>query len=587
MTARNPSSFLPHLLGPLNLEVNGVAVDVERRETVNLVGTFEVTDDPDGERTQISIDWGGTVLANTSTGTLNDVTTTSAGANVTGVRFSGAAPTVTGLTGGETDRRLILAATGGNVVIANEDAGSTAANRIVTGTGGNVTLANGAAAYLVYDATSLRWRLVSTGGGSGGVPGGSNDEIQTNNAGTFAGATNVKAGSSYVSIGATPASAGHLRLPSGSSVRVRNQPDSADVYLCDATVSATETYCTIGADVSGTTANTAHRVHAYARDRVVLKTWTTPKTVSLIDGEGLVFEAGLNFSFLGKSPNTTTVGGGSGVLFIGNATTNPSTNPTAGVILYVDSADNALKYRKADGTTVTVGAGTPAGSTNELQVNAGGGSFGAASNVTAGTNYIAIGASGAATGYLRLPYLTPETAIIRGKYSAGSEASILRQNAGTLQLGDVTGWVTNVYSYGVNLYSKTNDLVFYQGTGGGEVARFTGGTHYASTVHRLGYSTVFSSDGRATQAMADANQTLAAAVYSRSLWKFTGANTSARTATAPHPGSEDASYVKAIDNSCTGSDLVISTGTGTTVTFTAGTGGVCWFTPSGVQKIAP
>lgn len=48
------------------------------------------------------------------------------------------------------------------------------------------------------------------------------------------------------------------------------------------------------------------------------------------------------------------LGGGNGVIGIDNATTAPSTNPTAGIVLYVDSADNTLKYRKADGSTVTL-----------------------------------------------------------------------------------------------------------------------------------------------------------------------------------------------------------------------------------------
>jgi hypothetical protein len=44
---------------------------------------------------------------------------------------------------------------------------------------------------------------------------------------------------------------------------------------------------------------------------------------------------------------------GSGVKVIGiaNATTNPSTNPTGGIVLYPDAADGKLKYRSASGET--------------------------------------------------------------------------------------------------------------------------------------------------------------------------------------------------------------------------------------------
>lgn len=50
--------------------------------------------------------------------------------------------------------------------------------------------------------------------------------------------------------------------------------------------------------------------------------------------------------------NAGSYGGGSGVLFMGNATTVPTTNPTAGGILYVEAG--ALKYRGSSGTVTTI-----------------------------------------------------------------------------------------------------------------------------------------------------------------------------------------------------------------------------------------
>jgi len=52
--------------------------------------------------------------------------------------------------------------------------------------------------------------------------------------------------------------------------------------------------------------------------------------------------------------NGTSFGGGQAVIFIGNATTVPTTNPTAGGILFVDSG--ALKYRGSSGTVTTIAA---------------------------------------------------------------------------------------------------------------------------------------------------------------------------------------------------------------------------------------
>lgn len=55
--ARDFSSWVPNVLGPLNLQVGGVATDAPRRVTINLVG-MSVTDDPDNERTDIQVSAG-------------------------------------------------------------------------------------------------------------------------------------------------------------------------------------------------------------------------------------------------------------------------------------------------------------------------------------------------------------------------------------------------------------------------------------------------------------------------------------------------------------------------------------------------
>lgn len=52
--------------------------------------------------------------------------------------------------------------------------------------------------------------------------------------------------------------------------------------------------------------------------------------------------------------NTTSVGSGVGVLAMANATTVPTTNPTAGGVLYTEAG--ALKYRGSSGTVTTIAA---------------------------------------------------------------------------------------------------------------------------------------------------------------------------------------------------------------------------------------
>lgn len=155
------SRWLPKLLGPHEVTQDG-GTAVTARETWDFIGVT-VADDEANEKTTFTVT-DATVdptapLANASTGTLNDVTTT----GYSGVRHSGAAPTVTGYASGAAGRRLLLTTTGGPLILANESASSVAANRIVTGTGANVTIANGAGCELVYDATSSRWRLVGDG----------------------------------------------------------------------------------------------------------------------------------------------------------------------------------------------------------------------------------------------------------------------------------------------------------------------------------------------------------------------------------------------------------------------------------------
>lgn len=71
---------------------------------------------------------------------------------------------VTGFTGGANGRILyIWNASGQQMTIKNEDAGSTAAMRIQTNTGADVVLRNGnSAATFIYNSTASRWILVSS-----------------------------------------------------------------------------------------------------------------------------------------------------------------------------------------------------------------------------------------------------------------------------------------------------------------------------------------------------------------------------------------------------------------------------------------
>jgi hypothetical protein len=68
--------------------------------------------------------------------------------------------TITGLLEGVGGQRLVIVATNADVTIANESASSTAANRVTTFSEANVTITAKSAAFLEYDETDERWRLL-------------------------------------------------------------------------------------------------------------------------------------------------------------------------------------------------------------------------------------------------------------------------------------------------------------------------------------------------------------------------------------------------------------------------------------------
>lgn len=84
----------------------------------------------------------------------------------------------------------------------------------------------------------------------------------------------------------------------------------------------------------------------------------TPRTIAILNSSNYVVLGhashdttitGTNVGLLGNA----SVGGGSKVVFVANATSVPTSNPTGGGILYVEAG--ALKYRGSGGTVTTLG----------------------------------------------------------------------------------------------------------------------------------------------------------------------------------------------------------------------------------------
>lgn len=81
-------------------------------------------------------------------------------ADVNYVRLTGAAPVITGITGGTQGRRVVFHATAGNVVFNGQDTNSTAANRITTALN-TVQCYQFCAIEFIYDGTSQRWVVMT------------------------------------------------------------------------------------------------------------------------------------------------------------------------------------------------------------------------------------------------------------------------------------------------------------------------------------------------------------------------------------------------------------------------------------------
>jgi hypothetical protein len=225
------------------------------------------------------------------------------------------------------------------------------------------------------------------------------------------------------------------------------------------------------------------------------------------------------------------------------------------------------------------GGATSSGASGAIQTSNGAGGFSAQTNVAAAADAVAIGAttptgSGLrlANDYAVLSRTTTAVAIKLARLNASNEAIIG---------DDVSG-----FSYWLlNQVSGNAELKVWNGSSFVTQLKADGSLMYAG-VPIIGNSQPFGVHGLTTKAMADANQTLLAGDYSRKHIEFTGALTASRTMTFPHPSSADRSYSAYIHHNGTGNVIVISTGTGTTITMAAGNRAVLGFRPAGVYSIA-
>jgi hypothetical protein len=237
-----------------------------------------------------------------------------------------------------------------------------------------------------------------------------------------------------------------------------------------------------------------------------------------------------------------------------------ATAPTVGQVLTA-----------VNGTTATWQAGgggaSSTGSAGALNVSDGAGDFQAANGTltAAAGDYISFGANVASEGYIRADVPVSDAKIISFRRS-GNTYDYLKVESANVYMGNQTfptridGATMTLLSAGTfNIFATSTQVIAMTSTAMAMCKPIIGDTSTSSPhgVHGVG-----------TQAMADANQTPAAAVYAYNTIKTTGAITANRDLTLP--GATDAAgYTKIINNTCTGGGfgLVIkaSSGAGGTV----------------------
>jgi len=203
------------------------------------------------------------------------------------------------------------------------------------------------------------------------------------------------------------------------------------------------------------------------------------------------------------------------------------------------------------------GAGTP----QVRAINANGAVTGAYVGPNTGTL--------ATTGFLRLP--TGNVTAIAGVISGTNSPAVSWDSSNSIYFGDraSTGWVDAYFWAKNRVYAGNSTSAFGHLFGAGyEKAAWPqlGGDGTDSVP-----SSPYANHGLATSSLGDSDQTVAATQYSRQCCEFTDTLTANRKRTFPTPSAANNYYEKTIVNSTTGGfGIVVSCGTGATITVAAG-----------------
>jgi hypothetical protein len=271
-------------------------------------------------------------------------------------------------------------------------------------TGTHYSSLGGASTFLSIDATG---KIGVATPASGGNPGGSGTQMQYRvNATTFGGAS----GLIYDTTNNRPQAAnGYSITAGGFDMILAGTPSAARTWTFQDT-----TDTVVGRATTDTLTN-----------KTVNATNNTITDTSAAVGDLLSVVSGTKFTRLAKGSNSTLLGVSSG-----------------GVVGY------------ASATVAQGGTGLTAmpGSSSEIIINSGGTVYGTATNVTAGSSFIAVGATGASTGNIRLPNATS----VRSRNAANSAdiVNLATDASNFLGVGTDTALTTATQAARVMLYAS-------------------------------------------------------------------------------------------------------------------------------------
>jgi hypothetical protein len=137
--------------------------------------------------------------------------------------------------------------------------------------------------------------------------------------------------------------ANRMVIDSSGNLMAGTTTNSASARITAAINTATANTAFIGLQNDASGANDWAITMPSTND-LAIRNVTNSYNAIYIQNQGVAADIGIN----GLSS-----GGGAGVVFVANATTMPTTNPTGGGILYVEAG--ALKYRGSSGTVTTLG----------------------------------------------------------------------------------------------------------------------------------------------------------------------------------------------------------------------------------------